>query len=66
MAGQIYVAKNSFVYEEDGMVKHVPQGATIRAGHPLLKGREGFFSPLVIDFDLAEPTPPSPRKGATG
>lgn len=49
----ILVANTAFAMG-DGTVVH--RGQTARVGHPILNGRERFFSPLVIDFEVDEQT----------
>lgn len=54
----IYVAKQAFVL---GGSQLVPAGATVAAGHPLLKKREHLFEPFKPMFDVApEAETPSP------
>lgn len=53
----ILTAKHSFIFEEDGRTMTVVKGATVRVGHPLLRGREDMFTPLVVDFEH------TPRRG---
>lgn len=54
----ILAAKQSFVFvDEDGKEGSVRKGATVRVGHPLLRGREDMFEPLVVNFEH------TPRRG---
>lgn len=39
-----------------------PKGTTVRVGHPILKGLETLFEPLVVDFEHVPP--PSNRHSA--
>lgn len=55
MAAQIMVATSTFLFEHNGVLKHVPQGTTVRVGHPILKGREDLFHPLVVDYEIEQP-----------
>jgi hypothetical protein len=49
----IYVAKESFSVLLDGEQVIVSKGITrVRAGHPILKGREQWFEPLTVQFDV--------------
>lgn len=48
----IYVARSSAVLDFGGRkVRLVPGVTTVRAGHPLLDGREHLFTPLAVTFD---------------
>lgn len=49
---EIYVAREGAVFEVDGTPVFIQQGTTARAGHPILKGREHLFEPLVPDFEV--------------
>ena len=51
-ASDIYVAAKTAVFEHDGTrVRIVGGQTTVRAGHPLLDGREELFRPLTVDYD---------------
>lgn len=55
--GEIYVAKQSFTTELDGVPISVFGGVTrVRAGHQLLKGREDLFEPLKVHYDVEAAT----------
>lgn len=63
--GQIFVAKQSFSAEVDGVPVIVSAGVTrVRAGHALLKGRELLFEPITVHYDVADDQPP-PSRGET-
>lgn len=52
-SSQIFVAKESFSTVLDGQEIIVNRGQTrVRAGHPLLKGREIFFEPLEVHYEV--------------
>jgi hypothetical protein len=51
----ILVAHSSFAMA-NGVVVH--KGTTVRVGHPMLKGREELFSPLVVDYEVEEQPAP--------
>lgn len=56
MAGDILVAKRSAFFTYEGQRVMVKAGRThVRAGHPILAGREDMFAPVEVDFDLDEP-----------
>jgi len=62
----IYVAKESFSALVDGEQVIVSKGITrVRVGHPLLKGREQWFEPLTVQYDVKQPTPKAPVEQAT-
>lgn len=50
---RLYVCRNTFVFEVDGVQKAVQRGAVVRAGHPIMDGHEDMFTPLVIDYEVA-------------
>jgi hypothetical protein len=55
--GEIFVAKQSFTTELDGVPISVYGGQTrVRAGHPLLQGREALFEPLKVHYDVEAAT----------
>jgi hypothetical protein len=57
----ILVAHTAFAMS-DGRVVH--RGQTVRVGHPILKGRESMFSPLVVDFEVDDQTSNAGRHAA--
>jgi hypothetical protein len=62
--GKIFVAKESFSALLDGVPISVSAGVTrVREGHPLLNGREMFFEPLTVHYDVetAEQKPGAKR-----
>lgn len=64
-AGDIFVARDSFSTEIDGVPVSVQKGVTrVRAGHPLLEGREGLFEPITVHFDVEQATSaPGEKRG---
>lgn len=53
--GKILVARESAMFDWDGQQVFIHQGrTTAREGHPVLRGREHLFEPLVPVFE-AEP-----------
>lgn len=64
--GQVFVAKESFSTVYEGAPIMVSRGVTrVREGHPLLKGREGFFEPITVDYDVEQATDePGEKRGA--
>lgn len=70
----LYVAKTSFVTVLDGQRITVTKGKTrVRAGHPLLEGREHLFRSVEdgVQFEVetarqepvVPPAPPAPEPG---
>lgn len=57
----ILVALTTFAMN-DGTVVH--RGQTVRVGHPLLKGCESLFMPIVVDFEVDEQPSNSGRHAA--
>lgn len=55
MAGEIYQAAGPFLVNLDGIDRMIPAGTTVRAGHPLLAGREHMFRPFAVDFEYEPP-----------
>lgn len=60
----IYVARESFVCEIDGIPYHVTRGERVRAGHPLLNAQRGQFesvdSTVTYDMPAVEQTTAAP------
>lgn len=54
----LYQAKESFVTHLDGEQVAVAAGDLVRAGHPLLNGREDLFKPAEgwVRFDVEQAT----------
>lgn len=67
---QIFVATDSFAAEVDGEVIVAHKGQTrVRAGHPLLVGREHLFEPIDahVQYEVEQATAaPGERRGAVG
>lgn len=65
-SSDIYVAKESFATELDGQSVIVQKDVTrVRAGHPLLKGRENLFELLSVQYDVEQATSkPGEQRGA--
>lgn len=64
--GRIFVARESFVCDLDGVPVTVSGGTTrVREGHPLLKGREHLFEPLTVHYEVEQATAaPGEKRGA--
>lgn len=63
--GQIYVCKESAVFQYDGDQVLVRKGETrVREGHPILKAHPELFEPLKVHYEVTEDT--SSRTRDTG
>lgn len=63
---EILVARESAVFTHDGEKHVIHRGITrVRAGHPILEGREDLFEPLTVHYDVetARQEPAVPPKG---
>ncbi len=57
--GPLLIAKatSNATFDYKGQPVYVVAGKTIvRSGHPMLKGHEYLFEPLVVHYDLPAPT----------
>lgn len=50
----LYVGKEACTFDYDGAPVFIGPATVVRAGHPIMKGREDLFTPLVIHYDIAE------------
>jgi hypothetical protein len=57
----LYVGKDPVTFDYEGAPVFIGPTIVIRAGHPIMKGREDMFTPLVVHFDVAEPTRDEPK-----
>jgi hypothetical protein len=57
----LYVGKEPVTFDHEGSPVFVGPNVVVRAGHPIMKGREDLFTPLVIHYDYD--TPDEPTKG---
>ncbi len=64
----IYVATETFSADIGGSPQMIYKGITrVRAGHPLLKGREALFAPVEnsVDYEVEQATAaPGEKRGA--
>lgn len=52
MSGEIFVANRTALIKFEGREIMLRRGVTrVRAGHPLLKGRESLFDAVGVDFE---------------
>jgi F0F1-type ATP synthase beta subunit len=62
--GQIYECVEAFSTLHDGVPITVVVGERIREGHPLLRGREMFFQPLTVTYEVEQATKaPGEKRG---
>jgi len=55
--GEMLVARESFAFRYEGSDHHFIGGQTrVRAGHPILKGREHLFEPIKADYEIEQAT----------
>jgi hypothetical protein len=60
----LYVGKEPATFEHEGSPVFIGPSVVVRAGHPIMKGREHLFTPLVVNYDVAEPTEDEPKAAA--
>lgn len=53
----LYVGKEPATFDFEGSPVFIGPGIVVRAGHPILKGREDLFEPLRVHYDVAVPPP---------
>ncbi len=68
-SSDILVARQSAVFTHDGERIVIHKGQTrVRAGHPIVEGREDLFEPLTVHYDVEtarqEPVVPTPAEKA--
>jgi hypothetical protein len=54
----LYVGKEPMTFEHEGSPVFIGPAIVVRAGHPIMKGREHLFTPLAIHYDAAPPDEP--------
>jgi hypothetical protein len=54
----LYVGKEPATFEHEGSPVFIGPSIVVRAGHPIMKGREHLFTPLVVHYDVAAATKP--------
>jgi hypothetical protein len=66
--GRLLVPATSATFDFEGKRIWLQQGRTpiVREGHPITRGREHLFKPLVVDFETEVPqeTPKAPAPKA--
>ena len=48
----LYVGKEPATFEHEGSPVFIGPAIVVRAGHPIMKGREDLFVPLVVHYDV--------------
>lgn len=55
-ADGLFICTGSFITHFDGEDRVIQAGHTVvRAGHPILQGREGMFEPLTVHYETPQP-----------
>lgn len=65
----LYVGKEPATFDFEGSPVFIGPKIVVRAGHPIMEGREDLFELLVVNYEVEE-TPPkaaeSPTRRARG
>ncbi|HTI28259.1 MAG TPA: hypothetical protein VL652_45170 [Kutzneria sp.] len=48
----LYVGKEPMTFEYEGSPVFISPAIVVRAGHPIMQGREDLFTPLVVHHDV--------------
>jgi hypothetical protein len=56
----LYVGKEPATFDYEGSPVFIGPTIVVRAGHPIMQGRESLFVPLVVHYDVE----PAPRQQA--
>jgi hypothetical protein len=54
MGSRLFRAKEGLFCDLDGVPYVITKGQIVREGHPVLRGREASFEPLVPDFEWGD------------
>ena len=60
----LFIGKEPTTFEFEGTPVFIGPAVVVRAGHPIMKGREHLFTSLVVHFDVTEPEAPKSAKAA--
>lgn len=60
----LYVGKENVTFDFEGSPVFIGPHIVVRAGHPIMEGREALFTPLTIHYDVAEPAQDVPKAAA--
>ncbi len=58
----LFVGIQPCTFDFDGSPVFIGPATVVRAGHPIMAGRESLFRPLVVHFDVAQPEPPAEKR----
>lgn len=47
----LYVGKEPVTFEYEGSPVFIGPAIVVRAGHPIMQGREDLFTPLTVHYD---------------
>jgi hypothetical protein len=65
----LFVGKEPATFEFEGSPVFIGPAIVVRAGHPIMLGREDLFTPLVVHYDVAvaqdEPVQGEPKTTRT-
>lgn len=53
----LYVGREPVMFDFEGAPVVIGPNTVVRAGHPIMKGREDLFVPVTVHFDVARPEP---------
>jgi hypothetical protein len=53
----LFIATEGAAFDFRGDPVRMQQGTIVRAGHPIMRGREHMFRPLHVDWDLDDVPP---------
>src|SRR6266498_2602053 len=62
----LYVGKEPATFDFDGAPVFIGPTIVVRAGHPIMRGREGLFVPLVVHYDVVPAPEPKATSKAAG
>lgn len=54
METDLYIGKEPCTFDFEGSPVFIGPAVVVRAGHPIMKGREHLFIPLVVHFEVDE------------
>lgn len=58
----LFIGKEPVTFDFEGTPVFVGPTIVVRAGHPIMNGREHLFAPLVVHFDVEPKTTKPVRK----
>ena len=54
----LYVGKEPATFDFEGAPVFIGPSIVVRAGHPIMKGRESLFEPLRVHYEVTPEAPP--------